>query len=163
MSVDTETIQLRKARPGDAGALARISKRAFDYDVHYGAPGPGGPPGYDSDGWQSRMIKLGDYYRILAGGMLIGGIIIFRKKPREYELVRIFIDPDHQNRGVGTRVLELLGEEYPLAKKWSLDTPDWNQRTRRFYEKSGFVVVGIDRRGLVYFQKVIAGSAPGFD
>lgn len=156
MPVDRDSVQLRKARQGDSGALARISKRAFDNDIHYGAPGPGGPPGYDSESWQRRMMRMGDYHVILVAGQIVGGLIVFRNKPREYELGRIFLDPDHQNQGVGTEVFDLLGEEYPLAKRWTLGTPGWNQRTRHFYGKVGFVEIGKDRHGGILFERLMA-------
>jgi GNAT superfamily N-acetyltransferase len=146
-------IEIKKARPQDAKALAKASWRAFDYDVHYGAPGPGGPPGYKSDQWQSKMMRIGDYYKILADDQIIGGFIIFRKKPREYELGRIFIEPDFQNQGVGTQTLEFIWEEYPLAKRWTLGTPAWNQRTRHFYQKVGFVEIGEDGHDGIFFEK----------
>jgi GNAT superfamily N-acetyltransferase len=155
MSVERGSIQLAKARHGDASTLARISQRAFDNDIHYGAPGPGGPPGYNSEGWQKRMIKMGDYFSILVADQIAGGVIVFRKKPREYELGRIFVEPDCQNQGIGTKALECLWQEYPLAKKWTLDTPAWNQRTHHFYQKLGFVEIGRDRRGLVLFERVV--------
>jgi RimJ/RimL family protein N-acetyltransferase len=153
MLIDKESIHLEKARPGDAAALAHISQRAFDNDIRYGAPGPGGPPGYNLDGWQRRMMKVGDYYRILVADQIVGGAIVFRKQIREYELGRIFIEPDYQNQGVGTEAFELLWQAYPLAKKWTLGTPAWNQRTRHFYKKVGFVEIGEDGRGGVLFEK----------
>lgn len=67
----------RRARAQDADALARVSKRAFDHDVHYGAPGPDGPPGYDSSAWQRRMMRVGDYYVIEQSGEVIGGRATF--------------------------------------------------------------------------------------
>jgi GNAT superfamily N-acetyltransferase len=155
MPIESESIQLEKARPGDANTLAQISERAFHNDIHYGAPGIGGPPGYNSGGWQTRMMKVADYYKILAAGEIVGGIIVFRKRTREYEVGRIFVEPDHQNQGVGIEVFERLWQEYPLAKKWTLDTPAWNQRTRHFYRKVGFVETGEDGRGLVLFEKMI--------
>jgi RimJ/RimL family protein N-acetyltransferase len=154
MLVDSGSIRLEKARPGDAGTLAQISERAFHNDVHYGAPGIGGPPGYNSARWQERMMKVGDYYRIVVADQTVGGVIVFRKKPREYELGRIFVEPDVQNQGIGTEAFDLLWQEYPLAKKWTLDTPAWNQRTHHFYRKVGFVEIGQDGRGLVLFEKV---------
>jgi RimJ/RimL family protein N-acetyltransferase len=125
MLVDSGSIRLEKARPGDAGTLAQISERAFHNDVHYGAPGIGGPPGYNSARWQERMMKVGDYYRIVVADQTVGGVIVFRKKPREYELGRIFVEPDVQNQGIGTEAFDLLWQEYPLAKKWTLDTGKW--------------------------------------
>jgi RimJ/RimL family protein N-acetyltransferase len=146
-------IQCKKARPKDAAALAHISERAFHSDIHCGAPGLGGPPGYSSEQWQKKMMHIGDYHKILVGDQIVGGFIVLRKRPREYELGRIFIDPDHQNQGMGTQAMEFLLEEYPLAKRWTLDTPAWNRRTRHFYKKVGFVEVGSDGSGQILFEK----------
>lgn len=146
-------IRCEKARPKDAVTLARISERAFHSDIHCGAPGLGGPPGYSSEQWQREMMHIGDYYKVLVGDQIVGGFIVLRKGPREYELWRIFVDPDYQNQGVGTQAFEFLWEEYPLAKRWTLDTPAWNRRTRHFYKKVGFVEVGTDDRGGILFEK----------
>jgi GNAT superfamily N-acetyltransferase len=134
-------INFEKARPNDAVSLAEVSCRAFDNDVNYGAPGPGGPPGYKSEAWQRKMMRLGHYYKIVSDGQIVGGFIIFRKAVREYEVGRIFIDPDFQNQGIGVKVFAFLDNEFPLAKKWTLDTPTWNHRNRHFYQKIGFVEV----------------------
>ena len=70
-----DAIRFEKAKTEDSKALALVSWRAFDNDVNYGAPSVGGPPGYKSDRWQSKMMKLGEYYKILAGGRIVGGFI----------------------------------------------------------------------------------------
>ncbi len=155
MPIDSGSVQMVRARPGDAGALAQISGRAFDNDVHYGAPGPGGPPGYESESWQRRMMRMADYYKILLAGEIIGGVIVIREAPRVYNVGRVFVKPEHQNQGVGTQVFQLLWQEYPLTKRWTLGTPTWNQRTRHFYKKVGFQEIGEDRRGGVLFERVI--------
>ncbi len=156
-----EELVIRKARPQDAPALAEASKRAFHSDVHCGAPPgpPGGPPGYDSTQWQRRMMRLGQYYAIVVGGQIVGGIIVFRKSPREYELGRIYVAPDFQNQGIGTQAVEFLWQEFPLAKRWTLDTPIWNRRTRHFYRKMGFEEIGEDGHGGVLFEKQIVRVA----
>ena len=154
-------IAFRKARPSEADTLAGVSERAFHDDVNYGAPGPpGGPPGYDSPAWQKRVMGFGDYYTILADGQIIGGMIVFRKGTREYELGRIFIEPDYQNQGIGTSAFEFLWQTYPLAKRWTLGTPKWNRRTRHFYAKVGFAEIGEDGHGGVLFERRISARAP---
>ena len=149
-----------KAHKRDADALAQISKRAFDNDVHYGAPGPGGPPGYDSGPWQTKMMRIADYYKIVSSGEIVGGIIAFRKAAREYELGRIFVEPALQDHGIGTQAFEFLWQTYPLAKRWTLGTPVWNLRTRHFYAKVGFDELGEDGRGGVLFERTISARAP---
>ncbi len=155
-------IAFRKAKASESEALARASERAFHDDVHYGAPPgpPGGPPGYNSAAWQKRAMRFGDYYTILADGRIIGGIIVLRKGTREYELGRIFIEPEFQNQGIGTQAFEFLWETYPLAKRWTLGTPKWNRRTRHFYAKVGFTEIGEDAHGGVLFERRISATRP---
>ncbi|MBN1261894.1 MAG: GNAT family N-acetyltransferase [Anaerolineae bacterium] len=149
-------VALRKASPRDTHTLAEISKRAFHSDSHCGAPGSAeGPPGYASAEWQRQIMKQGDYYKVLLDGRIIGGAIVFRRAPREYELARIFIDPEVHNQGVGAQAMTLLMESYPLAKRWTLETPVWNTRTRHFYAKLGFSEIGFAPHDGVLFEKRI--------
>jgi len=141
-----------KAKASDAIVLANVSARAFDNDLKYGAPGPGGPPGYTSEAWQRKMMRLGYYYKIVIEGQIIGGVIIFRKAVREYEVGRIFIDPNFQNQGIGTAAFAFIKETFPLTNRWTLGTPTWNQRNRYFYHKIGFVEVGQDEHDGVLFE-----------
>jgi len=131
-----------KATSRDADKLAIASKCAFEDDIHYGAPvhggKAGGPPGYQSADWQRRMMRMGSYYKILVDNRIVGGFIVFPGAIREYYLGRVFIHPDFQNQGIGTRAMSFMFDEFPLAKIWTVDTPAWNQRTGHFYEKLGF-------------------------
>jgi len=105
------------------------------------------------------MMRIGQYYKILVDDQIVGGFIVFRQRPREYELGRIFVDPDFQNQGIGAQTFEFLWQEFPLAKQWTLGTPAWNRRTRHFYKKVGFVEVGEDGRGGILLEKRIPARA----
>lgn len=145
-----------QATPEDAKVLAEISKRAFDSDVDCGAPGAGGPPGYDSPDMQSWVMnqKNWSYYKILSeSDQIIGGFFIEDKGHGKLILQRIFIAPEYHNQGVGTQAMEFALNLYPNAKCWELDTPAWNVRTRQFYQKVGFQIVKED--GFLYFEKKI--------
>jgi RimJ/RimL family protein N-acetyltransferase len=148
-------VRITKARPGDAETLAKISETAFHSDVLYSGPVEGGPKGYNSAGWQKKMMALGDYYKIVQEDQIIGGIIVFQERPREYEVGRIFLDPEFHNRGIGAQAFALLWQKYPLAKRWTLDTPAWHERNRHFYKKIGFVEIGEDSQGGVHFERRI--------
>lgn len=154
------TAVIAKAKLADAELLAQVSKDAFNNDIHYGAPGPGGPPGYDSAAWQAKMMRLGDYYKIEVEGQIVGGFIVLRRRAREYELGRIFIAAEHQNQGIGAKAMEFLWQKYPLVKRWTLDTPEWNARTRHFYRKMGFTEIGKDAQGLILFERRILTMPP---
>ena len=149
-----------KAGASDADTLAQISERAFHSDIHCGGPPESGPPGYKSAAWQAKMMRLGDYYKIIGENQIVGGLIVFRKGPGQYELGRIFVHPDYQNQGIGAQAIEFLWKEYPLAIRWTLGTPAWNRRTRHFYRKVGFVEIGGDGRGGILFERRIAVVHP---
>lgn len=148
-------IALEATREVDVERLAEISKQAFHSDVQCGAPAEGGPPGYDSPEWQKAVMNSATaYFKIVVGGKLVGGLIAFDQGNGRYYLSRMFIDPDYQRQGIGLRAVELLFQCFPNAKTWWLDTPVWNKRTRRFYEKLGFVVVN-QHEELLIFEKTV--------
>ena len=138
----TPTVTLETAITEEAGVLAELSRRAFDSDLDIGAPEPGGPPGYDDTDWQLRMMRAGDYYSLIVDEVLAGGAIVLEAAPGECELARIFLCPVWHRQGVGLAAMALVMEQYPQAKRWILDTPAWNPRTRAFYERLGFVEYG---------------------
>jgi len=159
-----DRVSLVEAVEDDAYLLAEVSKRAFESDVEVGAKEPGGPPGYDSPEFQIRAMGWADYYTILLDDVTVGGLIIGSVNERHKIMERIFVDPDHQRRGVGTCSVELLEGHYPDVKLWTLGTPEWNQRTKSFYEKQGYVQVGWDLgaanwRG-PWYEKVMTPDDP---
>jgi ribosomal protein S18 acetylase RimI-like enzyme len=151
---------LQRAGPEDAAELATISKRAFDGDIAYGAPGPepGGPPGYDSPDWQARVMTWhgATYFKIVSEGRLIGGAICFAQSGDRVHLGRVYLEPALQNQGLGRRAMALVMAEYPAARLWTLETPEWNQRTQHFYERVGFTKVRTDAEGCHYEMRVDA-------
>ncbi|MFW9778195.1 MAG: GNAT family N-acetyltransferase [Candidatus Heimdallarchaeota archaeon] len=157
------TVNIEKAKQEDAHKLALISKKAFDSDSEVGAPGPGGPPGYDTSAAQLRFMKFMDYYKILFEEKIVGGI--FSRGVKHHRVLeRIFVDPAHHNKGIAARAMELLWEQYPSVQLWTLGTPEWNVRTNHFYQKLGFIQIGWDDeypgwRG-IWYQKVMDSSMP---
>ena len=83
-------------------------------------------------------------YKILLDEEIVGGVFIGRVNEEHLVLERIFVDPDLHNRGIATRATELVWELYPDGMLWTLGTPEWNVRTKHFYEKLGFTQVGWD-------------------
>jgi GNAT superfamily N-acetyltransferase len=153
-------VTLERALKEDAEELANISKRSFHSDVEVGAPNKeGGPPGYDSPEFQINMMKWCDYHKILCSGQIVGGLIVARKRNDHYEVARVFVDPEHHNRGIATKVFQTMWPLYPEANLWTLGTPEWNMRTKHFYEKLGFVQIGwtmeeLEWRGRFYQKKM---------
>ncbi len=136
-------MKLRPFEPSDAEDLAAVSRRAFENNVLYGAPKEGGPPGYDSAEWQAEAAQAAMAYLVVEReGSVVGGIIVFRSAG-DYWIGCMFIDPDQQNRCLGSEALAQLEREYPDAIRWSLETPPWNLRNHGFYEKAGYLRAGV--------------------
>ncbi|MHA1958631.1 MAG: GNAT family N-acetyltransferase [Candidatus Thorarchaeota archaeon] len=163
--MDQDSVTMQRAAVDDAALLTDTCKRAYDSDSKVGAPGPGGPPGYDSLEWNVDKIKNQylQYYKILNGKDIVGGFIIGDRGPGYQVCERIWIDPDYMRRGIGTKAFELIWEMYPAADLWALGTPEWNQRTNPFYQRIGFVQIGTTHEYTwngIYYQKRMADGFP---
>ncbi len=155
-----DTIEITLAQADDAETLADISKRSFDSDTEVGALGPGGPPGYDSVEVHEKDTHSEhlDYWKVLYNGRIVGGTRAYKVSSEHIYIYGVFVDPDFHRMGIGAKFFSLIENNYPHAKKWTLDTPVWNVRTKGFYEKIGFVQVGVLRWvpdfELRYFVKI---------
>ena len=144
MSIE-DRVKLVKANEDDAELLAMISKRAFDSDVDVGASGPGGPPDYDSPKSHAYMMGITDYWEILLDDVIIGAVMVGLRRDKHAEICGLFVDPEFHDQGIATRAFDILWEDYPDVQLWTLGTPEWNVRTKHFYEKLGFTQVGFTR------------------
>ncbi|MCK4568181.1 MAG: GNAT family N-acetyltransferase [Candidatus Thorarchaeota archaeon] len=161
-----ETVTIERASVEDTAALTDICVKAFHSDIEFGMDKKGGPPGYDSVEWNSRMISSNfeHYYKILDDDQIVGGFISGTRRKGYHVCERIYVDHESQRKGIGKRAFELVWERYPQAQVWTLGTPEWNIRTKDFYEKIGFVQIGFtydvpDWRGRFY-EKQMTSELP---
>jgi replication factor A1 len=159
------SVELQPASIEDADILTETCRKAFDSDSEFGAPGPGGPPGYDSLEWNIDKIKNRylHYYKILSGNEIVGGFIVGDRGPDYMVCERIWVDPDQMRKGIGSRTFDLIWNLYPSADLWALGTPEWNTRTNPFYQSIGFVQIGKTRDHSwdgIYYEKRITEGFP---
>lgn len=165
MNLD-ELISLERATPEDVEILTETCTRAFDSDSEVGEPAPGGPPGYNSQDWNLRIInnKYLQYYKILKENDIVGGFIVGDRGPGYQVCERIWVDPEHMREGIGQTAFAMIWKKYPLADLWALGTPEWNLRTNPFYQKLGFVQIGITRDysawNGIYYEKRFSEDIP---
>jgi hypothetical protein len=150
-------VTLEKASEIDSEKLAEISKRAFDNDVDFGAPGNIRPPGYDSPAFYTRILRFLDSYRIMRDEEVAGGIMA-KVVGKHGVLERIFVDPSLMRCRIGSEAVRLIEEAYPDVSLWSLGTTEWNTRTPQFYGKLGYTQIGWehsepDNRGRWYDKR----------
>ena len=163
---DTDSVSIQRAEAQDAATLTDICERAVHSDAEVGAVGGGGPPGYDSIEWNSQRIagKFVHYYKILKDERVVGGFISGLRRRGYHVCERIFVDPDCHRSGFGSQAFRRVWDKYPEAQLWTLGTPEWNIRTKNFYEKLGFVQIGFthdvpDWKGRFY-EKQMTSERP---
>lgn len=145
------SLEFVKAGTSDALTLNGISKRAFDSDIDIGAPSAGGPPGYMSVPFHTKMARTNCLYKLTENGLIVGGAILFRDKDK-LNIGRIFVSPENHRKGYGAFMMQEIEALFPDVKEFTLDTPIWNVRTNAFYSKLGYTEVRRDKE-FIYYRK----------
>jgi GNAT superfamily N-acetyltransferase len=132
----------------DIQALTSVMTRAFDDDAqkHLGVE-RGGPEGYDNgDFFRTWLFPYEESigYKILSGGEVIGGLIVWILPEGHNILGTIFVDPEMQDKGVGELAWRFIEESYLETVSWRLATPTWATKNHHFYTKCGFSKVESD-------------------
>ena len=146
------SLQFIKAGTSDALTLTGISKRSFDSDALIGGPTSGGPPGYMSVPFYTKMARQGHLYKLTDEGLIVGGAILFLKNDI-LNVGRVFVAPEHFRKGYGGFMMREAETMFPGVKEFTLDTPVWNVRTNAFYSKLGYKEIKRDKE-LVFYSKV---------
>ena len=145
------SLQFLKAGTADAVSLMCISKKAFDSDVEVGASSVGGPPGYATLSFHTKMARMNCLYKLVDDYKIVGGALLFLKDD-QLNIGRIFVDPEYFRKGYGIFMMQQIEAMFPEVKTFTLDTPIWNVRTNAFYQKLGYEEVRRDG-DLVYYEK----------
>lgn len=161
-------VLFEKITEADTPELTRVMTRAFDDDAqkHQGKE-RGGPEGYDNGGFFRQWLFGNEFtrgHKALLDSRAVGAIIVWILPEGHNVLGAMFVDPDYQDRGVGTRIWRFIEETYPETKSWRLATPEWATKNHFFYEnKCGFVRVSSDPiagspEGMYVYRKEMTGS-----
>ena len=108
-------IEFVKAGTSDAIVINSISKRSFDSDIEVGARCKGGPPGYMSVQFHTKMARTNHLYKLLADGLIIGAAILFMDGDR-LDIGRIFISPEYHRTGYGVYMMQEIEQMFPAVK-----------------------------------------------
>ena len=145
------SLQFLPAGTSDALTLTGISKRSFETDVSVGGPSKGGPPGYMSVPFHTKMARMKHLYKLTDNGLVVGGAILSLKDD-VLNIERIFVAPEYFRKGYGLFMMKQIEELFSNVKRFLLDTPDWNVRTNSLYKKLGYKELRRGK-GLVYYVK----------
>ena len=145
------SLQFLKAGTADAVSLMCISKKAFDSDVEVGGSSVGGPPGYNSLSFHTKMARMNCLYKLVDDYKIVGGALLFLKDDK-LNVGRIFVAPEYFRKGYGIFMMQQIEAMFPEVKLFTLDTPIWNVRTNAFYQKLGYVEIRRDG-DFIYYEK----------
>ncbi|ENQ3080642.1 GNAT family N-acetyltransferase [Bacillus cereus] len=134
-------IKLAKTKLEEAEELLCIQKKAFQSDLEKYQDYDSSPATEKVERLM-RKIELFHHFTIWINNEIVGGIDVRDLNNQHYRINRIFLKTSLQNKGLGSRIMNLIHQEFPEAEKWSLDTPKDNIRNHHFYEKCGYRVVG---------------------
>ena len=132
---------IRRTDINEAEHILAVQKEAFKDDLETYKDYETNPA---AEPIKRLLYKIGKniHYTIFLRDKIIGGAEIRLDKEAECYINRIFLLPEHQNRGFGTQIMNFLENEYPKVKKWTLCTPHKNTKNQYFYEKFGYEKVG---------------------
>ena len=155
----SEKIRLEVALDSDAEEIRNmmITVEADEADRWYDNGKRPFIPGYDSVDMQKYHMWDGKYYKIMYNDLLAGVLLLSHTGREHARIDRFYIDPLFQNKGIGSKVIALIEEKYPMVKIWILDTIQKSIRNHRFYEKHGYEKIGEDEEER-YYRKIIGNS-----
>ncbi|WP_391122655.1 GNAT family N-acetyltransferase [Psychrobacillus sp. L3] len=158
-------ITIEKATITDAEKLTEIKKRTFDEEVKKWLPNQDDvidyniqPPGYSSVEMTKYMIRELEYFKVLQDKEIIGGIIITISGKSFGRIDRIFVDPNYQGKGIGSRVINLVEEEFWNVRTWDLETSSRQINNHYFYEKMGYRTTFESEDEYGYLKKIETSS-----
>jgi GNAT superfamily N-acetyltransferase len=122
---------LRKLTLADMDAAAAVHRASFNHAL----PSLAGlhTPDEDRVFYRTQVFPACQVWGAEKQSKLVG-IIAFR----EEWIDQLYVLPDAQGRGVGSDLLEIAQEAFPVLNLWTFQC---NKRARRFYELNGFVAL----------------------
>lgn len=139
----TNRLKLEKVIQKDCEAIRNIMIRVYDDEMEKWFKDGGNPniPGYDSIEMQRYHTWDNKYFKIIYDNEIIGVTLLSHTRREHARIDRLFILPEHQGKGFGTKILRLIEESFPKIKIWTLETTQRSTRNHHFYEKNGYVMV----------------------
>lgn len=152
-------IELRKAGPQDCAVLHAMQVEAFAGLLEKYHDTATNPAAESLEKVEARMAQdTTDYYFIRTGGHPIGAARIQRLAEDTCRVSPIFILPAFQGKGYAQEAMLALGELYPQARAWQLDTIKEEAKLCHLYEKLGYRRTGREEllqpgMTIVYYEK----------
>lgn len=138
-------LAIRDAGVDDVREIQRVARITWDHTYRETIP-ESVRKEFLSQAYSAEALRLrmeSDTFLVAFHDDGVVGFADFRSRPtREVELAAIYVLPEMQGRGIGSRLLEAGISRFPLSTSFVLRVERDNTRARRFYEAHGFKHAG---------------------
>jgi ribosomal protein S18 acetylase RimI-like enzyme len=135
-------LEIRDARHDDGGGIQEVARTTWDHAYRKIIPQEVRTEfinrAYSQASLAHRM-REGVFLVAVADRKLVGFADFHPVSADEVELAAIYVLPEAQRHGIGTRLLEAGIDRFPSATKVTLRVERENAPARRFYESCGFI------------------------
>lgn len=132
-------VRFEKATKADAEEILRIQKSAFQSEavIHDNFNIP--PLVQTLNSVQADFSSY-DFYKALLKGQIVGAIKVKLLDKHKLWIVRLVVDPDYQNRGIGKFIMSEIESKYRFVKIFELYTGEKSKRNIQFYKTLGYQI-----------------------
>jgi ribosomal protein S18 acetylase RimI-like enzyme len=140
-----QRIEIREAAPSDAGEILEIQKSAFhhqgilynDFEL---------PPLVQTlddliQDFKTHVFLKADYQEKIVGTVRGRGV------GNTCHISRLCVHPDHQNRGIGKKLMLAIEEMFGAVRRYELFTGHKSRKNLALYEKLGYRKFGEKNQG----------------
>ena len=98
------------------------------------------------------------FLKVTTAGRIIGSVRAYLQDETGY-IGRLIVHPDFQNRGIGTKLMQAIEQQFPLAKRYELFTGGRSEGNLYLYQKLGYKIFRrervTERLELVFLEKQV--------
>lgn len=151
----TDEIVIERASVEDAEAILELQKLAYiseaeiidDFTI---------PPLHQTIDEVFSEFHHQLFLKVEIQGRIIGSVRSYVEEGTCY-IGKLIVHPDHQNRGIGTRLLRAAEDQFPEADRYELFTGHKSVKNLHIYQKNGYRIFKrravSEKLTLVFLQK----------
>jgi GNAT superfamily N-acetyltransferase len=156
-ALNLEDMRIEAAELGDAEEILALQRAAFqseaalwdDYTI---------PPLTQTLAELEADFGRQLFLKAVAGGRIVGSVRAHEQDGTCY-VGRLVVEPDLQNRGIGTRLMHAIEAQFPDASRYEIFTGEKSQRNIHLYGRLGYHTFRTsrltDKVTLVYMEKSV--------
>lgn len=136
-------INIRKADKTDIPLIHSMQVEAFSPHLKKYRDYETNPAAESIEKIAVRMdMPYTSYFLIYADGKPVGALRAHRIEKNRYRIAPVFIIPESQGKGIGSKAMLLLETLIPEAEIWELEAILEEEKSCRFYERLGYKTTG---------------------